>query len=103
MLLGLGLTLLSAVGFGLSSVAGRRGMLGGTATQGIFVSGLAGIPLFLLASALSGQLFRASELSLAAYLWLIGAGLTQFLFGRYCFYRCVGAIGANRAAPISSA
>jgi len=102
-LAGLALTVLSAIAFGLSSVAGRRGMLGGSARQGIFISGVAGVPLFLVAAAASGQMARAGELSSAALLWLVAAGLTQFLFGRYCFYRCVGIIGANRAAPISGA
>ena len=56
----------------------------------------------MVAAAVTGQLFDMSDISTRGYLLLATAGLIHFLVGRYATYRCVAAIGANRATPVRS-
>ena len=60
------------------------------------------MPLLVVAAAISGQLFKMSDISLQGYILLIVAGLVHFVVGRYGSYRAVGAMGTNRATPIVS-
>jgi len=78
-------------------------VIGGSAAQGVLLTVLGGVPLFLVAATLTGQIFHASELRPFAYLALACAGVIHFLYGRYCMYRAYELIGANRSAPISQA
>ena len=93
-------TIVASLGYSMHSVAARRAMLRGTAADGVFITVLAGLPLFAIAAALSGQLARIGDLPIAGYLALIGAGVMHYVLGRYCNYRAMGAIGTNRAAPV---
>jgi drug/metabolite transporter (DMT)-like permease len=101
--LGIGFTIISSFWFGVSTVTLRRGVIGGSAAQGVLLTVLGGVPLFLVAATLTGQIFHASELRPFAYLALACAGVIHFLYGRYCMYQAYGLIGANRSAPISQA
>lgn len=93
---------LSTASFGLNSVTIRRATLKGTPTQGMYVSVFLGVPLFILAGLISGQLGQLHQFSSPAILMLAAAGVLHFLFGRYCNYRCVAALGAMRSHPIRS-
>ena len=59
-MLGFVFGILSAASFGMTNVMTRRGMLSGTVAQGLYMSVLLGVPLFLAAAVVSGQLFHAS-------------------------------------------
>jgi drug/metabolite transporter (DMT)-like permease len=61
-----------------------------------------GVPLLAIASTVTGQIKDLPNLSTQAYLLLVGAGLTQFLVGRYTLYRSFAAIGSNRSTPVRS-
>ncbi|MPZ53813.1 MAG: EamA family transporter, partial [Acidimicrobiia bacterium] len=95
-------TLLSAASFGANNVVVRRGLLGMSAGQGLYITVLLGIPLFGLAALLSGQLFRLGDLTWFGGGLLAVAGVVHFVAGRYCTFRAVGAIGANRTMPLQA-
>lgn len=59
-----------------------------------------GVPLALLAAWLSGQLFQFGELSLQDTVYLGGAGILQYVWGRYWNYRATAALGSVGAGPI---
>ena len=99
-MLGIVFSLLSAASFALNGVTVRRGVLASSASQGLYISVLMGVPLFALAALLAGEIAQAGRLSLMGHVGLAAAGILHFLFGRYCNYRAVGAIGANRVEPI---
>lgn len=102
-MLGIAFTLISSFWFGVSTVSLRRGVIGGSAVQGVILTVLGGVPLFLLAALLTGQIFDADDLGPTAYLALAAAGVIHFLYGRYCIYRAYALIGANRSAPVNQA
>ena len=56
--------------------------------------------LFVLTAALTGQLFRAGEVAALDYGFLVVGGLVHILAGRYCNFRAIAAMGANRVAPV---
>ncbi len=94
--------ILTGASFAVSGVVARRGVLYASALQGMYVTVLAGVPLFLIAGAVSGQMFRLSVFSGADWLLLTISGLTNMLIGRYCNYRAVRALGANGSTPLRS-
>ncbi len=102
MIVGAFFSLISAMSFSMNSILVRRGMTGASASQGAFITVLIGVPLFLVASLVTGDLFRASDLTLNSYLLLAGAGVVHFGIGRYFNYRAIGAIGASRSQPIQT-
>ena len=102
MILGSFLALFSAMSFSMNSVLVRRGMTGGTASQGAFVTVLIGVPLFLVAALVSGQILRGGDVPLTGYLLLSGAGILHFGVGRYFNYRAIGAIGSARSQPVQT-
>ena len=89
-------SVLSAMSFALGGAMTRRGMLQASASFGLYVTVIMGVPLFALAALASRQIFHADEITSNGYLLLAGAGILHFLIGRYCGFRAVGAIGANR-------
>ncbi len=99
-MLGFFFAIISSASFGLNNAAVRRGVLTGSVMQGLYVTVILGVPLFLVAALVTGQLFDAAVLPLQSYLLLIGAGVIHFYGGRYCNYRSIAAMGANRSAPI---
>ncbi len=92
-------TLLAAASFGFSNASVRRGVLTGTVVQAVAVSMPIGFLVFVGAAWASGELWRVGEISRQSALLLGAAGIVHFLFGRYCNYRSIAAIGANLSTP----
>ena len=100
MSLGIVFALAAAVAFGFNGATIRRGVATAAASQALYVTVLGGLVLFVLTAALSGQLARAGEVAAGDYGLLIVGGLIHILLGRYCNFRAIAAMGANRAAPV---
>jgi uncharacterized membrane protein len=101
-MMGILFTVLSAASFGLNTASVRRGVVRGSAMQGVYVTVFIGVPLFLLAAFVTGQLASFSNITQRGYILLAIAGVLHFLWGRYCGYRALGIIGANRTAALDS-
>jgi drug/metabolite transporter (DMT)-like permease len=101
-MIGVALALLASFTFSLNAVLARRGLAKASASAGAFVTVLIGVPMFVFASLVTGQLFRAGELRAEAFLYLSVAGIIHFGVGRYCNYRAVSAIGATRTGPVQA-
>ncbi len=102
MLLGALFSILSSASFGINTVFTRRGVLGASASNGIYISVPMGVPLLAIAALLTGQIFGIGVLTPRDYLFLAAAGIVHFLLGRYSNYRATAAIGANRSNPLRS-
>ena len=89
--------LLSSSSLGLTVVAIRRGVLQGSPAVATLITVLTGVPLFVLAAVVTGQLFRASAIEAGGYVALAITGVLQMVIGRYSFYRSIQAIGGNQA------
>ncbi|MCH8973829.1 MAG: EamA family transporter [Chloroflexi bacterium] len=100
MSLGIVFALAAAVAFGFNGATVRRGVATAAASQGLYVTVLGGLVLFVLTAAASGQLFRAGEVAVRDYGFLVAGGLVHILAGRYCNFRAIAAMGANRVAPV---
>lgn len=100
MSLGIVFALAAAVAFGFNGATVRRGVATAAASQGLYVTVLGGLVLFVLTAAASGQLFRAGEVAVRDYGFLVAGGLVHILVGRYCNFRAIAAMGANRVAPV---
>lgn len=98
-MIGIILALLSSASFSMNSVMSRRGVAAASASAGAFITVLMGVPMFLIAALVTGQIFNAGDVDLNAYVLLSMAGILHFGVGRYFNYRSIGAIGAARAAP----
>jgi drug/metabolite transporter (DMT)-like permease len=98
-MIGLGFlfALFSSASLGLTVVTIRRGVLKGSPAVATLITVLLGVPLFLLANAVTGQLFRTDEITGPGYLALFVTGILQMAIGRYSFYRSIQAIGGNQA------
>jgi drug/metabolite transporter (DMT)-like permease len=98
-MLGIGFffALLSSSSLGLTVVAIRRGVLKGSPAVATLITVLTGVPLFVLAAVVTGQLFRASAIEAGGYVALAITGVLQMVIGRYSFYRSIQAIGGNQA------
>jgi len=94
------LALLSAATFALNNASVRRGVLTGSVLQGMAITVPIGVPLFFVAAAATGYLGAVTGFSLKAVLALSVAGILHFVWGRYCNYRAMRAIGTNLAAPV---
>lgn len=99
-MLGALLALLGAMTFGLNNAAVRRGVLTGSVVQVLAIGIPIGAVMFALGALLAGQLTRIGEFSTRALMLLALVGLIHFLFGRYCNYRSLQAVGANRSSAI---
>lgn len=102
-MLGIVYAVLATFTFALNSATFRRGVVYGSAVQGVYVTILAGVPLFVIAALVTGQLFRMDELGPAKYGVLAAAGLMHFLVGRYSSFRAIAAMGQNRTQPLVTA
>jgi drug/metabolite transporter (DMT)-like permease len=100
MSLGIVFALLGAFSFSLNSVTMRRGISRGAASQGLYVTVFLGAGLFVVASVLTGQVFDLGSVTANDFAFMGASGVVHILGGRYCNYRAMGAIGANRAQPI---
>ncbi len=95
--------LLSSMSFAMNQAGVRRGMLRGSALQGVYMSIWIGVPVLIISAAISTQLFRAGDLEPRSYLLLVAVGINHFIIGRYCNHRATGAVGANRNRTIVGA
>jgi drug/metabolite transporter (DMT)-like permease len=98
--LGALLALISAATFAYNNVATRRGVLHGSVFQAMAITVPMGVVLFGAAAWLAGSLGRVAQFSWHAIACFAMAGFMHFVFGRYCNYRALAAIGTNLAAPI---
>lgn len=101
-MLGVIFALVSSFSFSLNSVLARRGLARAAASAGAFVTVMIGVPMFLIAALVTGQLFDAGEVPLTGYAQLSAAGIVHFGLGRYCNYRAISAIGATRTGPVQA-
>jgi len=99
-LLGSLLSLASAAFFGLNSATMRRAVLTGTVLQGMAISVPLGVPIFVIAALSAGSFGMLWEFSERAYILLAMGGVVHFVFGRYCNYRAIKAMGANLVRPV---
>ncbi len=99
-LLGAFLSFVSAAFFGFNAVMMRRGVLTGTALQGLAFT----LPLGTLFFGITTLFLISAEdietLDWAGAWYFIGAGVIHFLIGRYTNYKCTKAVGANIGGPI---
>jgi len=91
---------LSAAAFGFSNASGRRGVLTGTAIQGMAISVPIGVPLFLIAAYVGGELTEFDRFGTWNIVLLAAAGFMQLVWGRYCNMRSLAAVGSNLAGPV---
>jgi drug/metabolite transporter (DMT)-like permease len=98
-MIGVLITLLSATTFGINHAMIRRGVISGTATQAVAISMPVGLAFFTIVALLMGQLGVIAQFSPFALLMLAAAGIAHFVFGRYCAYRAIAAMGVNLATP----
>ncbi|MFM9970210.1 MAG: EamA family transporter, partial [Burkholderiales bacterium] len=98
-MIGVLITLLSATTFGINHALIRRGVISGTATQAMVISMPVGLAFFTVAALLVGQFGVIAQFSPFALLMLAAAGIVHFVFGRYCAYRAIAAMGVNLASP----
>ena len=101
-MLGALFAVLSALSFAFSTITARRGVIGSSASFGLYITVILGVPLFAIAALATGQLFDTFDLSPEDMGMLAAAGVLHFLVGRYCNYRCIDAIGANRSQPLQA-
>lgn len=94
------LAFLSAALFGLNNAATRRGVLKGSVVQGMAITVPMGAVLFLVLCLGTGTLGFVGTFSNRALVCFALAGFAHFVFGRYCNYRAIAAIGTNLASPI---
>ncbi|MDA0240124.1 MAG: EamA family transporter, partial [Proteobacteria bacterium] len=94
------LSLLSAVTFAFSNVAARRGVIRGSVLQALAITVPIGVPIFLIAALAAGVIGTITDFSPTALLFLALAGFFHFVWGRYCNYRAINAIGSNLASPV---
>ncbi|WP_212524357.1 EamA family transporter [Actibacterium sp. MT2.3-13A] len=99
-MLGAILAFASAGFFGLNNATVRRGVLKSTALHGMAITVPAGIPLFMVFAALFGSYAAMAKWPLAAWGWMVGAGIVHFVLGRFGNYRATQALGATLSTPI---
>ena len=94
------LALCSAATFAINNTFARRGVLTGSVLQALSISVPIGVPMFLIAALATGSFGLLAGFSGRSLLWLSLAGVVHFVWGRYCNYRAVKAIGSNLAGPV---
>lgn len=99
-MLGALLALCSAATFALNNTLARRGVLSGTVLQALSISVPIGVPIFFIVALATGSLPHVATFSWPSLMWLSLAGIVHFVWGRYCNYRAVKAIGSNLAGPL---
>ena len=99
-LLGAVLAVLSAATFALTNAVGRRGVITGTAAQGMVISIPVGLACFLSLALLAGAFHNVGSFSASAFASLSAAGALHFVLGRYCNFRASQAAGVNLTAPV---
>ena len=94
------LALCAAATFAINNTLARRGVLSGSVLQAMSITVPFGVQLMLIAALMFGALPALDGFTLNSYLAFSAAGIAHFVFGRYCNYRAVKAIGANLSGPL---
>ena len=97
------LALCAAATFAFNNTLARRGVLSGSVLQAMAITVPFGVPLLLLAVALFDAWSAFQDFTPEIYASFAAAGVAHFVFGRYCNYRAVKAIGANLSGPLIEA
>ena len=98
--LGILFAVLGALSFSMNAVTIRRGVTRGAASQGLYLTVFSGTVLFVIAALIAGQLLQAGSVGGRDYAFMAASGVVHILGGRYCNYRAIGALGANRSQPV---
>jgi uncharacterized membrane protein len=91
---------LSAATFAWNNASVRRGVLTGSVLQAMAITVPIGVPLFLIAALATGYLGAVLAFPPNALAALSAAGIAHFVWGRYCNYRAIRAIGTNLSMPV---
>jgi len=94
------LSVLSAATFAFNNACTRRGVLNASVSQAMTITVPIGVPIFFVVALLSGHLGLVLGFSWRSVLWLAGAGVLHFVWGRYCNYRANKALGSNLSGPV---
>lgn len=101
---GLFLVILSAMCFGGGQVLIRRGTHQAEESfTAATISVIVGTLLFIVVLPLSGDWIRLCSLSWQGFSLLAGAGITNFVAGRYLAFTAIRLIGANKGGAIAKA
>ena len=92
--------ILAAATFGFNNASARRGVLSGTALQGLAISLPLGILVFVIGATVVGEWHYLSNLTFQSIYLFSSAGFMHFVFGRYCNIRSLAAVGSNLAGPV---
>lgn len=98
-LLGIGFSLVAALGFGLSAVLARPGLPHIGLSWGTLIS-VVGSLLFIGLIAVVVDLPGLSSVSAGAIGWLALIGVLNFALGRLFYYSGIQRLGVARSAPI---
>ncbi|MDP6100495.1 MAG: EamA family transporter [Dehalococcoidia bacterium] len=101
-LIGIGFSLLAALGFGSGAVLVRPALSHVSLPLGTFISVLSSL-LFIGTIAALADVSALLAVSWAALAWLAVLGLLSFGMGRLFYYQGIHRIGVARAAPIVGA
>jgi len=99
-MLGAVFAILAAATFAFNNATARRGVITGTALQGMAVTIPVGLLCFIPAALLTGAATSLTQLPPRSIAWMAGVGLLHFILGRYCNYRANQAAGVNLTAPV---
>jgi drug/metabolite transporter (DMT)-like permease len=99
-MLGIFFGVLAAASFGFNNASARRGVLSGSAIQGLVISMPIGTVMFALLAWVFGQWGDIGKISPIEIGFLAAAGFMHFVWGRYCNIRSLAAVGSNLAGPV---
>lgn len=99
-MLGVFYGLLAAASFGFNNASARRGVISGTALQGLVISMPLGILVFVVGATIAGEWPQFSAMPLTSIGLLATAGMVHFAWGRYFNMRSLAAVGSNLAGPV---
>ncbi len=100
MLLGAFYALLAAASFGLNNASARRGVIGGSAVQGLAITIPLGMLMFVPATIVAGEIGLWGAFTPMQWLLLSASGFAHFVWGRYFNIKSLEAIGTNLAGPV---
>jgi uncharacterized membrane protein len=101
-MLGALFAVLSAATFAFNNATLRRGVINTSVFQALSVTVPLGVPLFFIGTVLAGQLGALGEFGGLNLFYLAAAGILHFVWGRYCGYRSIKAMGSNLSSPVQS-
>ena len=99
-MLGIVYGVVAAAIFGFNNASARRGVLTGTALQGLAISLPLGVLVFVLGATLTGEWDHLADLSGFSIFLFASAGFMHFAFGRYFNIRSLAAVGSNLSGPV---